>query len=158
MKKEHHYSLNITWTGNMGSGTTDYRAYSRDHVINIPGKPGIQASSDTAFRGDSSRYNPEDFLLASLSGCHMLWFLHLCADNGIVVVDYRDEPEGTMVETEGGGSFKEVILKPTVTVTENHMVDLLDTMHQKAHEYCFIANSVNFPVSHIGNYKVLDKG
>jgi organic hydroperoxide reductase OsmC/OhrA len=149
MSKEHFYSLTITWTGNHGDGTTSYRSYERSHIISAENKADILASSDQEFRGDKTKYNPEELLVASLSSCHMLWFLHLCADNGVVVMDYFDNPVGTMVETEdGGGQFKEVILRPTVIVEEESMLEKLDELHKKSRELCFIANSVNFPVVH----------
>src|SRR5579871_3952493 len=100
--KQHHYSIELRWTGNLGNGTKTYKTYSRNHEILSPGKPVLPGSSDPVFRGDSSRYNPEELLVASLSSCHMLWFLHLCADNGIVVTDYQDSPSGTMVEAPDG--------------------------------------------------------
>jgi len=149
MEREHHYKMQIRWTGNKGSGTSHYTAYSRDHEISSEGKPVIQGSSDPAFRGEPSRYNPEDLLVASLSSCHMLWYLHLCAEAGILVTDYYDEASGIMVETsDGGGRFKEVILHPVVTVTESTMLEKAREIHQKAAKLCFIANSVNFPVKH----------
>jgi len=155
MSKEHSYKLNITWTGNKGVGTESYRAYDRSHTISFPGKPDLLASADPAFLGDNTKYNPEEFLLAALSTCHMLWFLHLCADKGVIVDAYSDEPTGLMIEAKtGGGQFKEVILNPKVVVTENSMISILDELHELAHQKCFIANSVNFPVSHIGNYSV----
>ena len=147
MEKKHHYHATITWTGNRGSGTSSYRAYGRDHEISAPGKPVIMASSDPAFHGDPARYNPEDLLVASLSECHMLWYLHLCAVNKVVVVDYRDEASGTMEETAGGGGrFTEVTLRPVITVTAESDVAVAKHLHHEAHEKCFIANSVNFPV------------
>ncbi len=149
MSKEHTYCLTITWTGNTGNGTVGYRSYDRSHTISADNKPDISASSDPAFRGDSTKYNPEELLIASLSGCHMLWFLHLCADQGITVTGYTDTPVGVMTETaNGGGKFKEVILNPVVTVMETSMLDKLDDLHKKAHDLCFIANSVNFSVRH----------
>ena len=149
MVREHTYQLSIKWTGNKGSGTSDYRSYERSHIITGKQKPEILASSDSSFRGDKTRFNPEELLVASLSSCHMLWFLHLCADNGIVVVDYTDHPTGIMTETEnGGGVFKEVTLKPIVTVKDKSMLDSLEELHQQSHALCFIANSVNFTVKH----------
>jgi organic hydroperoxide reductase OsmC/OhrA len=149
MGKEHVYNLSLKWTGNSGNGTSHYRSYERNHKIWKENKAEILASSDPEFRGDKTKYNPEELLVASLSSCHMLWFLHLCANNGVIVVDYMDKPRGIMVETEnGGGRFKEVTLNPTVTVTESTMIDKLDEIHKKANELCFIANSVNFPVYH----------
>lgn len=156
MSKKHHYKLNLMWTGNLGSGTSSYNAYSRDHEINVEGKPVLLSSSDPSFRGNKSRYNPEELLVASLSSCHMLWYLHLCSVNGVVVIDYVEEATGTMQETaEGGGSFTEVSLNPVVTVANEDMIELAQSLHSKANELCFIANSCNFPVYHNPQCKVL---
>lgn len=149
MPKQHRYTATVRWTGNLGEGTAGYKAYTRDHEIGAPGKPPLPGSSDPAFRGDASRYNPEELLVASLSACHMLWVLHLCAAAGVIVVDYRDEPEGTMVETgDGGGRFTEVVLRPRVTIRRGADPALAASLHERAHTLCFIANSVNFPVRH----------
>jgi organic hydroperoxide reductase OsmC/OhrA len=145
--KQHTYTSRIVWTGNKGTGTSRYNAYSRDHVISSGGKPDLLASSDPAFRGDAGRYNPEDLLVASLSSCHMLWYLHLAAVGGVIVVAYEDSPHGVMVEDEAkGGFFKSVTLRPTVTVAEGSDPEKARALHHPAHEKCFIANSVNFPV------------
>ncbi|MEO6447231.1 MAG: OsmC family protein [Gemmatimonadaceae bacterium] len=145
--RSHHYRLTIDWKGNLGSGTSGYRAYSRAMDIGKEGAPLIAASSDPSFRGDASRYNPEELLVASISGCHMLWYLHLCADAGVVVTDYRDEAEGTMTEnSDGGGRFDEVILHPAVTLASPDDEARARVLHARAHERCFIANSVTFPV------------
>jgi len=145
--KTHTYRTTVRWTGNEGSGTSTYRAYSRDHEISGSGKPVVPASSDPAFNGDPGRYNPEDLLVASLSGCHMLWYLHLCAVNRVVVLEYEDNASGTMEESaDGGGRFVEVTLRPTITVTAQSDLDTALRLHHDAHERCFIANSVNFPV------------
>ncbi len=158
MGKQHHYTLTVKWTGNTGTGTSDYRTYERSHTIQANGKELIAASSDPAFRGDKTKYNPEDFLLASLSTCHMLWYLHLCADAGVIVVDYQDQPTGIMTETEGGGGrFTQVTLNPTVTLTDSSMIEKAASLHHKAQEMCFIANSVNFPLSHIATFKVAEQ-
>ncbi len=147
MPKEHLYSVGVNWTGNQGQGTLGYASYSRDHEIVIQGKPPIAGSSDPTFRGDATRHNPEEMLVASLSACHMLWYLHLCSEAGIVVTDYRDNASGTMVETEdGSGKFASVILRPLVTVTPESDASIAKRLHEKAHHLCFIANSVNFPV------------
>ncbi len=149
MDKEHHYSATIRWTGNMGSGTKSYRNYERSHVISMENKPDILASSDAAFRGDKTKYNPEDLLVASLSSCHMLWYLHLCSVAGVIVENYMDNAKGTMVETDnGGGRFSEVTLYPIVTVRDESMISKAQELHAEAHKLCFIANSVNFPVHH----------
>ncbi|QHT71045.1 OsmC family peroxiredoxin [Rhodocytophaga rosea] len=154
MDKEHLYTLTITWTGNTGTGTSGYRMYERSHRISAIDKPEILASSDPAFRGDKQKYNPEELLVASLSSCHMLWFLHLCADQGIIVTDYVDNPSGKMVETAGGGGrFTEVTLHPIVTISTPGSLYQLDELHNRAHQLCFIANSVNFPVKHLPQAK-----
>ena len=147
MTQKHSYSVNMRWTGNTGTGTSGYRDYKRDHEISVPGKTPIPASSDPEFRGDKARYNPEELLVASLSACHMLWYLQLCADAGIVVVEYQDDAKGTMIETEDrGGYFTEVTLRPVVRASAGADPDLARQLHEKAHHLCFIANSVNFPV------------
>jgi len=149
VNKEHQYRITVSWTGNRGQGTASYAAYSRDHLILSAGKPEIVATSDTAFRGTPGRYNPEELLVSALSSCHMLWYLHLCAVNDIVVTEYADEAAGTMTETEdGGGYFREVTLFPVVTITDAARIPRAMELHREAAKKCFIANSVNFPVRH----------
>ena len=147
MPKTHRYETTVTWTGNTGSGTIGYRDYERSHVISAAGKPAIPGSSDPAFNGDPARWNPEELLVASLSQCHMLSFLHRCSAAGVVVTGYRDRPIGTMTETaDGGGYFTEVVLRPEVSFAEPDDAGRADALHHRAHELCFIANSVNFRV------------
>jgi organic hydroperoxide reductase OsmC/OhrA len=141
------YRISLTWTGNQGSGTSSYKHYSRDHELQASGKPPIHCSSDPIFRGDPTRYNPEELLVSSLSACHMLWYLHLCADAGIVVTDYRDDAVGELVEMAGdGGRFREVVLAPHVRIAAGGDLVLAESLHRRAHDLCFVANSVNFPV------------
>jgi organic hydroperoxide reductase OsmC/OhrA len=148
MSKTHRYAVTVKWTGNTGSGTSNYRSYDRRHEISTDApKPAIPGSSDPAFRGDPTRWNPEELLVASLSACHELWYLHLCAISGIVVVDYVDHAEGFMEEAnDGSGHFQRVILRPEVMITENSNMTKARELHAAAHAKCFIANSVNFPV------------
>jgi organic hydroperoxide reductase OsmC/OhrA len=149
MAKIHHYKAVITWKGNKGQGTADYKAYEREHEISVLGKPIISASSDSAFRGDKSKHTPEDLLVSSLSGCHMLWYLHLCAVNGIVVSSYTDQAVGIMEENQdGSGQFTEVTLNPEVVVMEDSMIEKAGALHAESNKMCFIARSVNFPVRH----------
>ncbi len=146
--KNHSYSTRTEWNGNLGVGTTDYRAYSRDHVLSAAGRPDLLGSSDPAFRGDATRWNPEDLLVASLSSCHMLWYLHLCAQAKITVLAYRDDAMATMAEDEGGGGrFTEAVLRPVVTIAAGCDAERATALHGEAHRFCFIANSVNFPVT-----------
>jgi organic hydroperoxide reductase OsmC/OhrA len=147
MARLHSYSVTVTWTGNTGSGTSGYREYKRSHEISAAGKSAIAGSSDPAFRGDGTRWNPEELLVASLSTCHQLWYLHLCADAGIVIETYVDEATGVMEESgDGGGQFVEVILRPKVRLAPGSDQAKAHALHHEAHAKCFIARSVNFPV------------
>ncbi|GAA2853904.1 OsmC family protein [Microbacterium arabinogalactanolyticum] len=146
---EHRYALTATWTGDRGSGTSGYRDYARDVTISIDGKPDLLASADRPFRGDPGRWNPEDMLIAALAECHLLSYLHACVTAGVVVTSYRDEATGVMREDgRGGGAFAEVVLHPQVTVADASMIEAAEQAHHQAHDWCFIANSVNFPVRH----------
>ena len=148
MNLQHHYKLTVKWTGNKGRGTSSYRAYDRNHIILIDGKPTLEGSSDPTFHGDKTKHNPEDLLVASLSACHMMSYLHVCVKAGITVVDYEDNATGTMITEGDGGRFTEVTLHPIVTITDASQINLANELHKKANELCFIANSVNFPVRH----------
>jgi organic hydroperoxide reductase OsmC/OhrA len=145
---KHHYETNIVWTGNTAEGTKTYRSYSRNFTLTAPDKPDILGSSDPAFRGDRDRYNPEEMLVAALSSCHMLSYLHLCAINDVVVLAYEDIAAGTMQERpDGSGVFTHVQLNPKVTISAESNIERASELYHKAHELCFIANSVNFPVA-----------
>lgn len=149
MLGEHDYRVRATWNGNRGTGTSGYRDYARDVTLEIDGKPALAASADKPFRGDPSRWNPEDLLVAALAECHLLSYLHACVTAGVVVVAYDDDASGRMVEDgRGGGAFAEVVLRPHVVVAEENMVEAAMAAHRQANEWCFIANSVNFPVRH----------
>jgi organic hydroperoxide reductase OsmC/OhrA len=150
MSRTHRYQTTTTWTGNLGTGTSQYKAYSRNHEITASTKAAaISGSSDPAFRGDPTRYNPEELLVSALSACHMLWALHLCADAGIVVTSYTDEASGEMVEhPDGSGEFTSVTLHPKMTITDGSRIADAIALHEKAHHVCPLARSMNFPVRH----------
>lgn len=150
MSKTHRYRMTTTWTGNLGSGTSHYKAYGRNHEITGPNQAAaIPGSSDPGFRGDPKRYSPEDLLVGALSACHMLWVLHLCAESGIVVTEYSDQAMGEMVEhPDGSGEFTLVTLYPKMTITDAERIPDAMAIHGKAHHMCFLARSVNFPVMH----------
>jgi organic hydroperoxide reductase OsmC/OhrA len=153
MSDEHRYTAHISWTGNNGSGTSSYEAYERAHEITLGPGLMIPGSSDPAFRGDGARANPEQLLLASISSCHMLWFLHLCADVGIIVLAYEDEARGLMaVDASGAGRFERVDLAPRVELQNADDEARAGDLHTQAHDKCFIANSVNFPVHVAGQF------
>ena len=140
MKGRHHYATTVRWTGNTGEGTRDYGAYGRDFVVQGDGKAEIQGSSDPAFRGDPSRYNPEELLLAALSSCHMLMYLHLCAMDGVLVKAYCDRAKGSMSEAgEGGGRFTRAVLRPWVHISDRTMEKKAMDLHKRAHALCYLA-------------------
>lgn len=161
MSKQHIYSVSVTWAGNRGSGTSGYRDYDRNCEVTV-GEPDeehgpvgshapqpIAGSADPAFRGDPERWNPEQLLTAALSQCHMLSYLHVCAVAGVVVTGYSDHAVATMTEdASGGGRFTEAVLRPHVTVNSPEDIEKATALHEDAHEKCFIASSVNFPVRH----------
>ena len=147
--KNHHYAVTVQWTGNTGTGTSGYRDYGRQHEISADGKPAIGASSDPVFRGDRARWNPEELLVAALSSCHQLAYLHLCADAGIVVTEYTDDAWGEMVEhLDGSGEMTRVILRPRLRITDAARAGDLPAIHSRAHEVCCLARSVRFEVTH----------
>lgn len=149
MEKTHHYKTSVEWTGNAGVGTNGYRSYNRSHTILVGDKKPIEGSSDPSFLGDNKKYSPEDLFVASIASCHMLWYLHLCSDAGIIITSYIDHATGAMIETNnGGGRFTEITLHPQITVAEQSMVANAKSLHTKANELCFIANSCNFPIYH----------
>jgi organic hydroperoxide reductase OsmC/OhrA len=149
MSKQHRYEIELNWLGNKGIGTANYRAYGRDHVLRSGDKPEIAGSSDPSFRGDRERWSPEDLLVASLSACHQLWYLHLCAEAGVVVTAYEDRAEGLMNEdATGERQFVRVTLRPRVTLAVGSDPDAALELHRAASEKCFVARSMNFPVEH----------
>lgn len=143
----HTYDVRVVWSGNLGRGTADYAAYSREHRIVVEGKPDLIGSSDPSFRGDPSLHNPEDLFVAAIAACHMLVYLGLCARSGIRVVSYEDAARGELLlEPSGGGRFREVVLSPVVSVAEGDDAELARRLHEIAHERCFIANSCSVPI------------
>jgi organic hydroperoxide reductase OsmC/OhrA len=145
----HEYQVTLTWTGNRGTGTSDYRAYGRDHDVTADGKQAIHGSSDPAYRGDPTRWNPEEMLVSAVAQCHVLWYLHLAAEAGVVVLDYADAPVGVLEgTTDGVGQFREVVLHPTVTVADAEMVARAEALHGEVGAKCAIARSVAFPIRH----------
>lgn len=149
-EKEHHYKTKVVWTGNLGKGTENYNAYSRNHIVVIENKVNVECSSDPSFLGDKTKHNPEELLVSAISSCHMLWFLHLCSENRILVKEYSDEAIGKMIENQAiGGKFVEVILYPKVIISKNSNVEKANALHSEANRLCFIANSCNFPIKHI---------
>jgi len=155
MDKRHTYSIHLDWTGNQGTGTSSYRAYSRSHELSAPGKETIAGSSDPSFAGDRARWNPEELLVASLSACHQLWYLHLCTEAGIVVQKYSDNASGVMIEQpDGAGQFESVTLRPHVTLAPGSDEVVARALHHAAAEKCFVARSVSFTVEHEPSFAI----
>jgi organic hydroperoxide reductase OsmC/OhrA len=147
MAHEHKFAARLTWTGGEQGPTRSYESYSRDYVVEIEGRPPLAGSAAPAFRGDPARHDPEGLLVAALSACHMLSYLHLCATAGIEVVAYEDQASGTMAIKDRRMRFVDVLLEPKVTIAKGDRGKAI-ALHEGAHEACFIANSVNFPVRH----------
>lgn len=148
MSKSHTYQCSVEWTGNVGVGTETYTSYSRSHTISSQSKDPIHCSSDPMFRGDATKYNPEELFLSSISSCHMLWNLHLCADAKIIVTEYIDNCEGVLKLDENSlGKFESVTLKPIITITDKSKIEKAKELHTLAHKFCFIAQSLKVVVS-----------
>lgn len=145
----HNYQIAIEWTGNRGAGTDTYRGYGRDHIIRADGLPDIAGTADPTFHGDKDRWNPEQLLLAALSQCHMLSYLHVAVTHGVVITGYQDQASGTLrLNRDNSGEFAQVVLRPQVSLADDSQRELADSLHQQANRVCFIARSVNFPVLH----------
>jgi organic hydroperoxide reductase OsmC/OhrA len=145
---EHGYSSRIAWTGNRGDGTIRYRGYDRTWDIITPGKPIISCSNDPLLGGDPALPNPEDLLLSALAACHMLWYLHYASADGIVVTAYQDTPIGIGdTAPSGAGRFLKAMLKPHITLAAGSDLAAADAIHGRIHAVCFLARSVNFPIS-----------
>lgn len=157
MNKKHQYKLTVKWTGNTGKGTNNYRSYERSLTISAKNKADILGTSDTAFNSDKTKHNPEELLLAAISSCHMLWYLHLCSEAGVNIIQYEDNAEGTMTEKEdGSGRFTEVTLYPNIVVGRQSMIEKAKELHAAANRFCYIANSCNFPILHTPNITAED--
>jgi organic hydroperoxide reductase OsmC/OhrA len=143
----HEYAARVRWTGNRGAGTAGYAAYGRRYDVLVDGKPDLAGSAHAAFRGDADRHDPEDLFLASISACHMLSYLALCARGGVRVTSYEDHARGTLaLHPGGGGRFEEVVLRPAVTVADAETAVHAERLHDAAHGLCFIAGSCSVPI------------
>ena len=156
---QHGYTITVSWTGNRGEGTSTYRSYGRDHVVRADGKRHtIEGSADRIFHGEADRWNPEELVIAALAQCHMLSYLHVAADAGVVVVDYVDAASGTLdTRADGSGALTEAVLRPVVTISDGDPA-VADALHERAAQLCFIANSVAFPVLHEARTVVAEGG
>jgi organic hydroperoxide reductase OsmC/OhrA len=147
MPATHRYVARIRWTGDLGTGTKEYRGYARDHVVEVPGKAPILLTSSLGARSDPSRHNPDELVVAALASCHMLWYLHLCSSEGVVVTSYVDDAEGVLeTARDGSGHFTSATLRPQVEIDAGSL-ETAHALHAAAHEKCFVASSVNFPVA-----------
>ena len=156
MKNAHEYRVGVEWVGNRGSGTTGFRDYGRELLIHAAHKPPLEASADSAFHGDRDRWNPEELFVAAIAQCHMLSYLHMAVRAGVIVTAYRDDALGTLQQQGLGGSFTGVDLRPVVTVADTSMIEAANLAHTDANRHCFIANSVNFPVTHVATILVAE--
>ena len=141
---EHRVAL--SWQ--KGEAPFTYEAYPRNHEIAFKdGAERLTASAAGAYRGDTSKADPEDLLVAALSSCHMLSFLAIAAKKRLTVLSYDDDAAG-FLEQEGGKLWMtRVVLRPKVTFEPQLQPQLLAEIHHLAHESCFIANSVKTNVT-----------
>lgn len=154
---EHEYTARVVWTGNRGQGTASYKGYDRTWNVETPDKPVIHCSNDPLLGGDPTLHNPEDLLIASLSACHMLWYLHLASDAGIAVQSYKDDPLAVgETDKKGASRFLRATLRPQIIVPEGTDLATADAIHSEIHKTCFIARSVNFPVDYAARYSTAD--
>lgn len=151
---KHDVAATVAWTGNRGDGTASYRGYDRTWQIATPGKPPVACSNDPRLGGDPALHNPEDLLIAALSACHMLWYLHLASETGIVVESYVDDPLGHGESTpDGAGRFVGATLRPHIRVRHGTDLARAEAIHHEIAAVCFIARSVAFPVSYAATYE-----
>jgi organic hydroperoxide reductase OsmC/OhrA len=144
--KEFRYQVGVTWMGNDGSGTSS-KSFSRDLEIAAAGKPTIVGAAPSDFGGHDRSWSPEELLVGAVSQCHMLTYLFLCARNGIVVESYEDDATGTLVvEGAAGGHFREIALRPHVTISSGEL-DLAEKLHDDASAGCFIGRSVRAEIT-----------
>lgn len=155
MSREHDYTARVVWTGNRGEGTAHYKGYDRTWNVETPGKPVIHCSNDPLSGGDPTLHNPEDMLIAALSACHMLWFLHLASDAGVIVYAYQDDPLAVgETDAVGASRFLRATLRPSISVPSGTDLEKADALHHEIHKTCFIARSVNFPVTYAARYRI----
>ncbi len=156
MAEQHDFTSRIQWTGNRGEGTASYRGYDRTWDIDTPGKPVTHCSNDPRLGGDPALPNPEDLLISSLAACHMLWYLHLASQAGLVVVEYRDNPVGVGHSTpDGAGRFVEAILNPHIVLRSDADLARAEAIHHEISSVCFIARSVNFPIRYAPTFALV---
>lgn len=153
----HEYTSAVVWTGNRGEGTNNYRGYDRTWDIAVTGKEIVHCSNDPLLGGDPAKMNPEDLMISALSACHMLWYLHFASDAGIIVTSYKDRPVGCgVIEKGGAGRFAKAVLRPEITIRPGSDIKTATAIHHKIHSVCFIARSVNFPVSYEPEFIIAD--
>lgn len=146
---KHLFKAELNWTSERSTKQSDAKFYSKSHKIVLEGKPVLDISAAKAFKGDPKLYNPEDLLLSSFVSCHMMSYLYVCSQNAIEVLEYQDQAEAILeVDSNGSGRIVEVLLRPKVIISKPELIDLALSLHQKANQLCFIANSCNFPVIH----------
>jgi organic hydroperoxide reductase OsmC/OhrA len=154
-KPTHSYATRVLWEGNLGEGTSGYACYSRTYRVVVAGKPDLPGTADPAFRGEGDKHNPEELFLTSIAACHMLFYLALCAKNGVRVVAYEDEATGTMaLDPDGGGRFEAITLRPRVTIARAQDEAAAVELHADAHRRCFIANSCATPIRRVATVRV----
>ena len=149
MSENHTFEATLTWPADPAQALPPDPAFSRNAVLGSPGHPDFPGSSPTIFGGEASRYNPEELVTIALAHCHMLTYLALAAKKRVAVLAYEDRATAVLGKDPASGKMKLISaqLRPKVTVAKGTNLEDARAMHAKAHEYCFVSNSVNFPVA-----------
>ena len=167
----HYFEARLSWTGASAAGSpsvaseagrTDGTHFTRVVIPgggrefrgDVAGKPSLFLSAAPEYRGDASRHNPEDLLVLSLATCHALAYLSLCAKCRLEVKSYEDHPLGELKKHDGAIRFTKVTLRPRVVFAPGADLARAEALHADARRFCFIANSVAFPVEHVPELSV----
>lgn len=140
------FGAEVIWKRKEGETFTD-RRYSRGHVWRFDGGIEVLASSSPHVvplpYSVAENVDPEEAFVAALSSCHMLFFLHFASDAGLVIDHYCDAAIGKMEKVDGKTMITKVTLRPDVRYGGTQPdADLIAGLHHRAHEACFLANSV----------------
>jgi organic hydroperoxide reductase OsmC/OhrA len=135
----------LEWTGASKGPTRDPATFSRDLNLSVDAIT-LPMSSAPSYRGDPSRANPEQLFVVSLSACQALTYLFLAAKSGVAVVGYTDDAEGRLGLVDGKIRMSRVTLRPQITLETGANETRARELVVKAHEGCFVANSVSTAV------------
>ncbi|MDW5291019.1 OsmC family protein [Formosa sp. PL04] len=142
-KIQNHWDLETALIEKQSGGSL------KTHQVFLEDGKTFEVSAAKAFKGDASKYNPEELLMAALSSCHFMSYIYVCEQAGIFILKYSDNVEGFLkLNDDGSGAFTKIILKPKVTIKTVELKELAEALHTKAGRLCFIANSCAFEIEY----------